>query len=55
MPDDKKKGRSIVNIRGLNDLLIRDAYSVPLQSNVIVNLRECTHISIFDVFSFFYQ
>ena len=54
MSDDERKDRSIINIRDFNDLLIRDVYSVPLQSNVIINFRECTHISIFDVFSFFY-
>ena len=30
MFDDKRKDRSIVNIRDLNDLLIRDAYFVSL-------------------------
>ena len=53
--DDERKDCSIINIHNFNDLLIRNAYSVPLQSNVIVNFRKCIHISIFDVFSFFYQ
>ena len=55
MFDDERKGRLIVNIRDLNDLLIRDAYFVSLQSNVIINFRKCIHISILDAFSFFYQ
>ena len=55
MFNDERKDRSIVHIRDLNNLLIRDTYPVPLQSNITVNFREYTHISIFDVFSFFYQ
>ena len=54
MFDDERKGRLIVNIRDLNDLLIRDAYFVSLQSNVIVNFYKYIHISILDVSSFFY-
>ena len=30
MSDDEKKDRSIINIRDLNDLSIRDAYLVSL-------------------------
>ena len=52
---DGRKGRPVIDIRGLNDLLIRDAYPVPLQSDVIAKLRGCTHISVLDASSFFYQ
>ena len=52
---DVRKGRAVVDIRGLNDLLVPDAYPVHLQSDVIADLRGCTHISVLDANSFFYQ
>lgn len=52
---NEKKGRPVIDIRGLNDLLVRDAYPVPLQSDVIARLRGCSHISVLDASSFFYQ
>ena len=55
MFNDKRKDRSIVNIRDFNNLLIRNAYLVSLQSNVIVNFYKYIHISILNAFSFFYQ
>lgn len=55
LPEDEKKGRPVIDIRGLNDLLVRDAYPVPLQSDVIARLRGCSHISVLDASSFFYQ
>ena len=50
-----KKGRPVVDIRGLNDLLIPDAYPLPGQSEVIAILQGCTHIAVLDAASFFYQ
>ena len=49
------KGRPVVDIRGLNDLLIPDAYPLPGQSEVIAILQGCTHIAVLDAASFFYQ
>ena len=50
-----RKGRPVVDIRGLNDLLIPDAYPLPGQSEVIAILQGCTHIAVLDAASFFYQ
>lgn len=50
-----RKGRAVVDIRGLNDLIIPDAYPVPLQEETINDLHGCTHLSILDAMSFFYQ
>ena len=50
-----KKGRAVVDIRGLNELIIPDAYPVPLQSEVIASLQGCNIISVLDASSFFYQ
>lgn len=53
--DGSKKGRAVVDIRGLNDLIVPDVYPVPLQSEVIARLLGCTHIAVMDAMSFFYQ
>ena len=45
----------MVDIRGLNDLIVPDVYPVPLQSDIIARLLGCTHLSILDAMSFFYQ
>ena len=53
--NDVRKRRAIVNIRGLNKLLLSNAYSLSLQSDIISDLQECSHISVLDATSFFYQ
>lgn len=55
LPNGERKGRAVVDIRGLNDLIIPDVYPVPLQTDIIANLLGCTHISVLDAVSFFYQ
>ena len=55
LPDGTRKGRAVVDIRGLNDLIVPDVYPVPLQSDIIARLLGCTHLSILDAMSFFYQ
>lgn len=37
----KRKGRAVVDIRGLNDMIIPNAYPVPLQDEIINDLRGC--------------
>ena len=53
--DGGRKGRPVVDIRGLNDLLIPDAYPLPAQAEVIAILEGCSHIAVMDAASFFYQ
>ena len=55
LPSGEQKGRPVVDIRGLNDLILRDAYPVPLQDEVIAMLVGCRYISVVDIISFFYQ
>ena len=55
LPDGSRKGRAVIDIRGLNDLIVPDVYPVPLQSEVIARLLGCTHIAVIDATSFFYQ
>ena len=53
--DGKPKGRPVVDVRRFNELLVRDAYPVPLQQDVIDMLTGCLYISVMDATSFFYQ
>ena len=55
LPDGSRKGRAVVDIRGLNDLILPDAYPLPLQGDIIASMQGCTHISVLDASSFFYQ
>ncbi len=51
----ERKGRVIVDIRKLNDLVVPDAYPLPLQSNIIASVQGCTNLAVLDAASFFYQ
>ena len=53
--DDLQKSRSIINIKSLNVITQSNAYSLPLQSEIIVAVRNCLYISVIDYFVFFYQ
>ena len=53
--DGKKKGRAVVDIRKLNNLVIPDSYPLPLQSEIIANVQGCTNLAVLDAASFFYQ
>ena len=54
-PDGKRKGRAVVDIRGLNQLALADVYPVPLQSDIIAAVHGCKYITVVDCASFFYQ
>lgn len=51
----KRKGHAVVDIRKLNDLVVPDAYPLPLQSDIIASDQGCTNLAILDTTSFFYQ
>ena len=51
----EKKGRAVVDIRKLNDLVIPDAYPLPFQSEIIANVQRYTNLAVLDAASFFYQ
>ena len=53
--NSEKKGRAVVDIRKLNDLVIPNAYPLPLQSEIIANVQGYTNLAIFNATSFFYQ
>ncbi len=51
----EKKGRAVVDIRKLNDLVIPDAYPLPLHSEIIANVQGYTNLAVLNTASFFYQ
>jgi hypothetical protein len=53
--DGERKGQVVVDIRGLNKLIILDAYPLPLQSDIIAAVQGKKFISVVDCASFFYQ
>ena len=55
MPDGTRKGRAVIDIRGLNAIIQADLYPLPLQSDLISSVKDCVFISIVDCASFFYQ
>lgn len=55
LPSGERKGRVVVDIRGLNNLTIPDAYPLPLQSDIIFAVRDCSFITVIDCVSFYYQ
>ena len=50
-----KKGRVVIDIRGLNAITFPDAYPLPLQAEILIAVRDCLYISVVDCTSFFYQ
>jgi hypothetical protein len=55
MVNDKRKGRVVMNIRGLNFMMLSDVYSLPLQEDIISAVKNCNFLSVIDCASFFYQ
>ena len=53
--NDIRKRRAVIDIREFNELIISDVYSVSSQTEIINDLRDCSHISILDASFFFYQ
>ncbi len=55
MVNGQRKGRVVIDIRGLNAITLPDAYPLPLQSDVISAVKGCDYLSVIDCASFFYQ
>ena len=53
--DGTTKGRTVVDIRALNQISVPDAYPVPSQEDILACISGATHISTIDATSFFYQ
>ena len=55
LANEQRKGRVVVDIRGLNQLVVPDAYPLPLQADIISAVKGSSYISVIDCASFFYQ
>ena len=53
--EGERKGRVVVDIRGLNAITQPDAYPLPLQADILTLVRDCKYISVIDCSAFFYQ
>lgn len=53
--DGTVKGRTVVDIRALNQISVADAYPVSSQQDILARISGATHISTIDAASFFYQ
>ena len=51
----RRKGRAVVHMRKLNNLVLPDSYPLPLQSEIIVNVQKCTNLAVLNAASFFYR
>ena len=49
------KGWVIMDIRGLNKIIIKDAYPLPNMSDIITAAAGCPYISIINARAFFHQ
>jgi hypothetical protein len=54
LPNGERKGRVVVDIRGLNRLVVPNAYPLPLQSEMHSRCKGKSFISAVDCASFFY-
>ena len=50
-----RKGRVVVDLRGLNKIVEQDVYPLPLQEEIIAMVADCPYITVVDAVSFFYQ
>lgn len=53
--DPIRKGRTVIDIRGLNKVAVPDGYPMPLQSDVTSSVSGCPYVSVMDAAGFFHQ
>ena len=53
--EDERKNRVVVDIRDLNAITQSNVYSLSLQIDIIIVVRDCKYISVIDCSTFFYQ
>lgn len=51
----KRNGRAVIDIRKFNELVLRDSYPLPLQSELLAGVQECSNLAIFDAALFLHQ
>ena len=55
MPDGTRKGRVVIDIRGLNKITESDSYPLPLQSEITSAVAGFPYISVVDAVGWFHQ
>ena len=55
MPDGSRKGRVVVDIRGLNKITESDSYPLPLQGDITSSVAGFPYISVVDAVGWFHQ
>ena len=50
-----KKKRAVMNIRGLNKIVVSDAYFMSIQADITAAVADCKYISVIDAMEYFYQ
>lgn len=55
LPNGTRKGRVVVDIRGLNKITESDTYPLPLQSDVIASVAGYRYITVVDAVGWFHQ
>ena len=53
--ESQRKDRIVIDIRNLNVITQSNVYSLSLQSEIIMIVRDCDYIFVIDCFAFFYQ
>lgn len=53
--NNERKRCVVVDIRDLNVIIQSNVYSLSLQIDIILIVRDCSFITIVDCFAFFYQ
>jgi hypothetical protein len=51
----QRVGRPVIDMRGLNQMVLPDVYPIPLQSDIISAVHGSGYITVVDCASFFYQ
>lgn len=51
----RRKCCTVIDIWKVNKLVLADSYLLPLQSEIIAHVQECTNLAVLDAALFFYQ
>lgn len=55
MPDSTRKGRMVIDVRGLNRMSIPDAYPIKNQDQILFRITSAKYVTILNATAFFYQ
>ncbi|POS75391.1 hypothetical protein DHEL01_v206213 [Diaporthe helianthi] len=55
MSDGTRKGRMVIDVRGLNRMSVPDAYPMKSQDDILARITNAKYITVLDATAFFYQ